>query len=1001
MSEYLSLGHMSECQLNPKLLAYFIPHHGVLRECSTTTKLRVVFNASSPTSSGVSLNNIQMVGPTIQDDLLSILIRFRQHKYILAADIEKMYRQIAVHPSDRHLQQILWRDNPLKSLNVYQLNTVTYGTASAPFLAVRCLKQLGMECNDPKIAEIITHDFYVDDLLTGGDTIDDVINIKDKVTAALASACMPLRKFKSNASQVMSDSQSSINLNIGSKEPSKTLGLGWSLESDELYFTINRAISNHPTKRSILSVIAQIFDPLGLLSPCVIIMKILLQKLWLHKLSWDDSLPTDISDMWDKFMKALPCLNHLRIPRMVICDLQKHIGLHIFSDASQNAYGACVYVRSVNENGEAQVRLLLAKSRVAPIKPTTIPRLELCGALVGVSLYEKVMKSFRIKVRHTTFWTDSMIVLGWLKILPSKLQPFVRNRVAEIIDKTGSCTWRHVPTEENPADLISRGIEPNFIQSSDLWWFGPNYLNKDISHWPLTPGTGEKLPEIKPEVSSFLATEPKPILIDYGRFSSFLRLKRSVAYALRFIAIIRKKNLFSVKNLSSDELQTALNLLIKLSQIDSFPDEYKCLLERKSLPKRSPLLKFNPFLDDQRLMRVGGRLENSDYPYEKKHPLIIHSTHQFTKLLFRFEHRKLMHAGPQLLLATIKENYWPVGGRNLAKLCCRECVLCKRIRGKIIAPIMGNLPHQRLTPSHPFETVGVDYAGPILAANRQGMGCRLNKVYIAIFICFTTKAIHTELVGDLTSNNFMSALRRFMSRRGKPKNIYSDNGTSFVGACNDVGKFLKSNCDSLSGSAADEGIAFHFIPPCSPHFGGLWEAGVKSVKYHLRRVLGNCNFTYEELNTALVQIEALLNSRPLTPISMDPEDLMPLTPAHFLIGRPLTSLPTPNYEDNSVSQLTRYQRIEKLRQHFWKRWSKEYIAELQQRAKWRSGAGQLKMNTLVILKDDNLPPLKWKMGRIIAVHPGLDGINRVADVKTANGTVRRAFSKICPLFPEE
>ncbi|CAK1600406.1 unnamed protein product [Parnassius mnemosyne] len=241
-----------------------------------------------------------------------------------------------------------------------------------------------------------------------------------------------------------------------------------------------------------------------------------------------------------------------------------------------------------------------------------------------------------------------------------------------------------------------------------------------------------------------------------------------------------------------------------------------------------------------------------------------------------------------------------------------------------------------------------------------------------------------------------------MSRRGKPLNIYSDNGTSFVGAYNDISKFIRTYCNSLSEVMANEGINFHFIPPYSPHFAGLAEAGVKCIKYHLVRVLGNCNVTYEELTTTLIQIEAILNSRPLTPLSTNPEDLLPLTPGHFLVGRPLTSLPTPDYKDHSVSSLTRFQRIEQLRQHFWARWSKEYISELQLRMKWRSCKGSLKLNSLVLLKEENSPPLKWKMGRIVAVHPGSDGVSRVADIKTSTGIVRRSFSKICPLpEPEE
>ncbi|XP_013181006.1 PREDICTED: uncharacterized protein LOC106127472 [Papilio xuthus] len=311
---------------------------------------------------------------------------------------------------------------------------------------------------------------------------------------------------------------------------------------------------------------------------------------------------------------------------------------------------------------------------------------------------------------------------------------------------------------------------------------------------------------------------------------------------------------------------------------------------------------------------------------------------------------------------------------------------------------MGNLPQRRVTASGcPFEIVGVDYAGPIMSASRQGCGCKLVKVYIIVFVCFATKAMHIELVDNLTSNNFMSALRRFMSRRGKPKHIYSDNGTSFVGAYNEIGRFIKSSLNSLPGDLAPDYINFHFLPPHAPHFGGIWEAGVKSVKFHLKRILGNCNLTYEELNTVLVQIEAVLNSRPLTPLSADPSDLLPLTPGHFLIGRPLTALPAGCYEHHATGRLSRYQHLEHLRQHFWSRWSKEYISELQLRTKWRSNLNPLQEGVLVILKEDNLPPLKWRLGRVVAVHPGADGVSRVADVRTATGVVRRAFSKICPL----
>lgn len=1013
MSEYEQLGHMSEVPLLSEQKTYFIPHHGVLRESSTTTKLRAVFNASAPTSSGVSLNNIQMVGPTVQDDLLSILIRFRFPRYILSADIEKMYRQIIIHPEDRPLHQIIWREDASCPLKAFRLNTVTYGTASAPYLATRCLKQLGLECVDKTVSEIIIHDFYVDDLLTGVDQLKEAVKIQQVVTSVLSSACLPLRKWKSNEPTLIprdsdQSTESSLNLNIGNNEPTKTLGLSWQPISDQLLFPIGCLTSNGNSKRDVLSVIAQIYDPLGLLSPCVILLKMLLQRLWLLKLTWDEPLPEELFRSWSKTVSNLSALNHMTIPRRVVCDgYNKKFDLHIFADASELAYGACVYVRSVNEAREVVVRILIAKSRVAPIKPTTIPRLELCAALVGARLYQKVINSLRDKVGSTTLWSDSMVVLGWLNKLPSKLEPFVRNRVATILEDTERCIWRHVPTDQNPADLISRGIQPEQVHASDLWWTGPSFLKLNPSHWPTytnvtTNDESQSTKTLHCQISQ--NTDIKQVII-FNRFSNLLRLIRTVAYMLRFLNIyVLKREVqpaVNYKYVAATELQHSVNFILPLVQKESFP-EYELLLHGKSLPPKSRLLKFNVFIDSNKIMRVGGRLSNSNFPHDKKFPILLQSTHHFSVILFRYEHNRLLHAGPQLLLASIRETYWPIGGRYLAKATYRKCVKCTRERGKVVVPQMGNLPTKRVTPgTYPFENVGIDYAGPMNAVSRQGRGCRVVKVYIAVFVCLATKCMHLELVGDLTSKCFLLALRRFISRRGKPSNIFSDNGTSFVGASNELSHFLKSNCDSLGLEASNEGIQFNFIPAYAPHFGGLWEAGVKSTKFHLVRVLGHCNLTYEELNTTLVQIEAVLNSRPLTPLSSDPADCTPLTPGHFLIGRPFTCLPTEDLQGHPVTGLSRFNRIEQLRQQFWSRWNKEYVSELQQRVKWRTDGQTLKPNMLVVIKEDNLPPLRWKLGRVIAVYPGSDGISRVADIKTTSGVVRRAFSKICPLLEEE
>lgn len=415
------------------------------------------------------------------------------------------------------------------------------------------------------------------------------------------------------------------------------------------------------------------------------------------------------------------------------------------------------------------------------------------------------------------------------------------------------------------------------------------------------------------------------------------------------------------------------------------------------MSSKSKISSLNPFLDKEELIRVGGRLHASSFGFEKKHPIVLDSRHHFTKLLFEYEHNRLLHAGPQLLLSSVREQFWPISGRNLARATVRKCLRCFRFNPKIIQPIMGNLPADRVKPASPFSTTGVDYAGPFLSKDKQGRGSKLQKCYVGLFICFATKAVHLELISSLSTDSFLQALRRFVSRRGKPFQIFSDNGTNFVGAKRELTHFLKSNGADLTSKCAADQIHWEFIPPYSPHIGGLWEAGVKSFKHHLKRVLDNKHLLFEEFVTILTQIEAILNSRPLCPMSSDPNDLNPLTPAHFLIGRPLVAVPDADLQDIQTNRLTRFELLQQVYQHFWKRWSTEYISELQQRYKWKQNQGELLEGSMVLIKDGNSHPTNWKLGRITKLHRGADGIARVASINTSSGEVQRSYTRICPL----
>ncbi|KAI8438475.1 hypothetical protein MSG28_010976 [Choristoneura fumiferana] len=1001
IDEYKQLGHLSESQLisNPN----YLPHHPVIKEQSESTKLRVVFDASCPTSSGYSINNIQMVGPCIQDSLYNILLRFRHYKYVLSGDIEKQYRQILMNELDRYLQVILWREDehlPIRSLT---LNTVTYGFASASFLAARCLWQLGEECIEPLIKTIIQNYFYCDDLLTGADSESDLLYIQTGVAQALEAGCFNLRKYRSNATELLISNLISSQDNLTLSQSCQTLGLGWNPSQDLLNFSIDDDHSNKTvTKRSILSITFKIFDPLGLLSLCTVKPKMLMQKLWAAKVGWDDPAPPEFQRIWARFIKNLHHLKTLNIPRQVLCESPSVVELHCFSDSSQDAYCACVYVKSISCTGKSVVNLLCAKDRVAPMKPTTIPRLELSGALLAVKTYASVSKALRKPISRVVFWTDSAVVLAWLKSDISKLKVFIANRVAAITDLAPTASWRHVPSAQNPADLGTRGVDPQHVASAALWWHGPEFLLEPETNWP-TLNTGSipnTLPELK-ITSTVSSVELAPSIVDFDRFSKFKTLQRAFAYVQRFINNSRPSRPKLTGVLTSQELTNSFHSLIKLAQQQLFHEEIQILHKNKQLNTKSHISSLTPFIDSQGILRVGGRLDASHYSYDKKHPMLLLAKHTLTQLIMKHEHIRLLHAGPQLLLTSVRDTVWPVGGRCLARSTARNCVTCRRAAGRTLKNIMGNLPPQRLNPDFPFAATAVDFGGPFLITDRRGRGCKITKCYLCLFVCLRYKCVHLEAVSELSKDAFILALRRFIARRGKPTEMLCDNGRNFVAAAKEINEFVKLNVDSVTNFAADQNIRFKFTPAYAPNHNGYVEACIKMAKFHLKRIMGNTHLTFEELSSLFSQIEAILNSRPLCPLSSSPDDFSPLTPGHFLVGRALMSLPTPSLQDHNPRHLDRFKKLEQLRQHFWTRWSSEYVSELQQRVKWRTRQRDLQLGELVLIKDEALQPLHWRMGRVVKLHPGTDGVPRVADIATARGPIRRALNRICPLRDEE
>ena len=573
---YLDQGHLvqSKGQTNNE---YYIPHHAVLKTSSTTTKLRVVFDASAKTSNNISLNQLQLVGPKLQEDLMSILLRWRKYKVVYTADIEQMYRQIKIHPDDQKYQKMLWRASSDQMIKSYQLTTVTFGMASAPYLAIKTLQQLATdeEKNYPAAADIIKSDFYVDDLLSGSNNLEEAREAQNQLIKLLHSGGFNLRKWASNHPQFVKNvdpGSRSFEPIIFNDEPVKTLGLIWNPGTDTFEFKVNLNNKNEKmTKRKMLSESSKLFDPLGWLSPTLIQAKILMQTVWTTGVTWDQKLPEDMENKCKQYYISLHKLEEIKMPRWIQFDSAFPGELHGFCDASEVAYAAVVYFYDRLSN---KATLLTSKTRVAPIATKlTVPKLELCGASLLANLMNKVQTDMKLNHTKTYFWTDSMIVLGWVKNKPHKFKTFVANRISEIQKLSSPAQWFYVESANNPADCASRGIELIDLIKHDLWWHGPQIIfKKAIQLAPMIVEETSDPLELKPRVlGATTVTSDNAFDQLYSKHSNFKTIKRILVYVLRFINRCRRKPVTEQDTPTAEEIKKSMLMLIKMAQKQYFP----------------------------------------------------------------------------------------------------------------------------------------------------------------------------------------------------------------------------------------------------------------------------------------------------------------------------------------------------------------------------------------------------------------------------------------------
>ena len=780
LSDHLKQGFIERVTTSSSSKAHYIPHHLVKKQ-SSTTPIRIVFDCSCRSSQlQPSLNDCLLTGPPLLNDMCSILIRLRLHKYGLSTDIEKAFLHVHLDETDRDFTRFLWltdHKDPESIFQIYRFKVVLFGSVSSPFMLHAAL-HYHLTKNPSPVADDMQTNLYVDNVISGCNSEEEAVSYYKISRTVMSQANFNLRTWASNSTQLQN-----LAKRDGSAETSNTvkiLGLQWNTSSDMLSLapTNIRNVPPFITKRDILQDSSRIFDPLGLITPVTIQAKIFLQELWGKRLQWDEPLHDDLKNKWSVISQNIQDVTSLAsIPRQYFqFTPSSPVALHVFADASTKAYGAVAYLHQ-----SKQVAFTMSKTRVAPLKALTLPRLELLAAVLAARLGDFIVRSLqhsKFKI-NTYLWSDSQIVLYWINS-NKKMKQFISHRVKEITTLFPASSWSYCPTSENPADLLTRGIKSQEFISSSLWKLGPPWLplKEKWPAWNPTEVQTATLAVEETDSTSSKTTAPENLglcqLINVSNYSSLTKLLLITASTLRFIRNCRKPKIKFTGPITPAELTQANLMWIKDIQREVFTKEVDNVKSHATSPQtnRLPLVRqLRLFLDKSGLLHCGGRIHNAPTTELAKFPYLLPTKHPFTKLIFYATHEKQLHGGVNSTLTAIRQCYWIPSARQVIRKLLRHCVNCQKIQGKPYqTPDPPPLIKERTQNAHPIEFTGVDFTGALYVRGRGDE----NKVYVCLFTCAVSRAVHLEIVTDLSVETFLQAFRRFSSRKSLPKILVSD-----------------------------------------------------------------------------------------------------------------------------------------------------------------------------------------------------------------------------------
>lgn len=1012
-------------QLHDEQECWYLPSFGVYHP-KKPNQIRIVFDSSAQ-HHGVSLNDVLLSGPDLNNSLMGVLIRFRKELVAITADVQQMFHCFVVRPDHRDYLRFLWhRDNdPTKDIVEYRMKVHVFGNRPSPAVATYCLRRAAQQSEQEHSSttrRFIERNFYVDDGLISLPTEAEAIRLLQTTQSLLSKSNLRLHKIASNSVNVLkafpkedhAENIKDLDLEEDTPHIQRSLGLTWEITSDTFSFQV--ADDDKPfTRRGVLSTVNSLYDPLGFAAPVTIQGKLLLRELSVNSIEWDSPLPENKRMEWESWRDSLKALEQLQIPRTYATQSlskAKRKEICIFSDASTKAIGAVIYLKTTNEDGACQLGFILGKAKLAPKANLTIPRLELCAAVLAVEITEFVLDEIDFEPDAVHFFCDSKVVLGYIYNETKRFYVYVHNRVQRIRQFTTPEQWHYVPTQHNPADFASRAVSALQLANTS-WLTGPTFLcRQHDTSMTTTQATFQLIDpdhdaEVRPEVGVYI-TQVSPQQLQperFERFSKWSVLLRAVASLIHVARAFKSASLndmtckgwhHCVQPPTAEELLQASNIIIQSVQRAAFPEELRALSQRSTLPKNSPLTKLNPILDGEGMLRVGGRLSNAEVGDNEKRPLILPGGHHISLLLIRHHHDRVRHQGRLFTEGAIRAaGLWLVGGRRHINKVLHKCITCRKLRGVTEKQKMADLPKERLCVAPPFTHVGLDVFGPWnVTARRTRGGMAQSKRWAILFTCMSTRAIHIELIESMDSSSCINAIRRLFAIRGPAKTFHSDCGTNFIGASKELGFREVMQEPNVQGYISQEGCIWHFNPPHASHMGGVWERMIGIARKILDSMLMQTNTTlsHEVLCTLMAEVSAIINSRPLVPILADPDSPFLLTPSTLLTQK-MNNLAVAPPESLTEKDLYKKQwmQVQSLANRFWNRWKAEYLQTLQPRRKWQDERRNLQVGDLVLLRDSQAARNEWPMAIITAVFPGQDGKVRKLELKSTKEGGTKTF----------